>query len=84
MILEKKFGVTVESYRDVFRKLVLHGVIDPDTGKAMEEAASLRNMIVHRYWQIDDERIYREAKGNNMAAIESFVSEVRNYVSKDC
>jgi len=39
-------------------------------------------MIVHRYWSIDDVRIYREAKNNGVRVIEKFIKEVEKYVFK--
>lgn len=79
-ILEKDFNEDVESYREVFLKLASHGVISFETSQNMAKLASLRNLIVHRYWTIDDLRIYKEAKQNGLEAVERFVKEVTNYV----
>jgi len=83
-ILEKDFSETAESYREVFSKLALKGVIKSETAEEMEKIASLRNMIIHRYWRIDDRKIYRDAISGGICAIERFMEEVREYVSKDC
>jgi len=40
-------------------------------------------MIIHRYWEIDDERIYQEAKENGINTIRNFIKEVDDYVSKN-
>lgn len=79
-ILEKDFNEDVESYREVFLKLASHGVISFETSQKMAKLASLRNLIVYRYWTIDDLRIYKEAKQNGLEAVERFVKEVTNYV----
>ncbi len=50
------------SYREIFKKLVLLGVISVSTSEAMIRMSSLRNMVIHRYCEVDDLRIYREAK----------------------
>jgi len=64
-ILRSYFNVDrVDGYVQVIRKLVERGVISPDTGKGMESLLKLRDLIIHRYWEVDDERIYREAKGS--------------------
>jgi len=39
-------------------------------------------MIVHRYWRIDDTRIYREARGGGIDVIRRFIAEVQKYVSE--
>lgn len=82
-ILREDLGVrTVESYAQVFRKLVEHRVISPSTGSAMERLARLRNIIIHRYWDVDDSRIYREAKEGGLDVIKKFIEEVESYVAR--
>lgn len=49
----------------------------------MASLASLRNMVVHRYWEVDDIRIYREAKRRGIKILENFVKEMRKYAAKD-
>jgi uncharacterized protein YutE (UPF0331/DUF86 family) len=48
----------------------------------MAALAMLRNLIVHRYWLVNDSRIYREAKASGMRLISKFVEEVREYVER--
>ncbi len=83
MILRAYFNDEARSYREVFLKLAERGVIGFNTASGMASLASLRNMIVHRYWSIDDVRIYREAKGSGLRVVEDFIKEVKGYVSKD-
>lgn len=59
-----------------------HGVISPKVGEDIENLAKLRNLIIHRYWEIDNSRIYKEAKGNGLKVVEDFVKEVEEYVSR--
>ena len=82
-ILERKFNEKVESYREIFEKLMLRGVINPRTYEGIQGLVSLRNIIVHRYWRVDDLRIYRIAKENGIRRIENFLREVMEYASKD-
>lgn len=79
-ILEKDFNEDVESYREAFLKLASHGVISFNTSQNMVKLASLRKQIVHRYWTIDDLRIYKEAKENGLEAVERFTKELTKYV----
>ena len=83
VILEKIFKTTASSYRDVFRKLVLKGIIPLDVGKDLEKMASLRNMIVHRYWEIDDTLIYRGAKEGGIESIKRYIEVIKNYTEKN-
>ncbi|RLE73202.1 MAG: DUF86 domain-containing protein [Thermoprotei archaeon] len=72
----------VEGYFQIFRKLVEQGVLSPETGEEMEKLARLRNLIIHRYWEVDDSKIYREARDSGLKVIEKFVREVGTYVSR--
>ncbi|ABN70652.1 protein of unknown function DUF86 [Staphylothermus marinus F1] len=82
-LLRKCFGEEARTYRDVFEKLLRNNVISSETAKGMKSLAFLRNMVVHRYWNVDDEKIYLEAKSNGIQIIEKFIEEVRSHVSKD-
>ncbi len=82
-ILRERFGEEeIEGYARVFEKLANYGVVSRDVGESMRRLARLRNIIVHRYWEVDDARIYREARGNGLEAIRKFVREVEEYVSR--
>jgi len=83
-ILERGFKEEAEGYRDVFQKLALLGVVSPESAEGMMRLASLRNMIVHRYWEVDDSRIFDDAKDVGVAVVRRFMGEVVNYVSQDC
>ena len=82
-ILEKDFDVMAESYREAFLKLAEKGIVNAELAESMARLAGLRNMIVHRYWTIDDTRIYHSARGSGVRAVEDFVEEVRRYVEAE-
>jgi len=75
-------GESARSYREIFKKLALRGIISVSTFEVMARLASLRNMVVHRYWEVDDLRIYREARSGGLEAIRSFIREVKAYLSE--
>ena len=82
-ILREDFGVNrVESYAQVYDKLVENRVISRRVGEEMKRLVRLRNLIVHRYWEVDDERLYREARGDGVSVVKKFVEEVRGYVAR--
>ncbi|MCS7365683.1 MAG: DUF86 domain-containing protein [archaeon GB-1867-035] len=82
-ILRNFLGVRrVEGYLQVFRSLVNYGVISPEVGDEMEKLTRLRNLIIHRYWEIDDSRIYKEAKSNGLKVILKFIEEIEKYASQ--
>ena len=83
IILREKFSVReVMGYSDIFKRLSDYAVLDESTGKDMERLAKLRNLIIHRYWEIDDARIYIEAKDKGINIIRNFMVEVEKYVSR--
>lgn len=80
-ILREKLGIEkVEGYSDIIKKLVHNSVVSAEAGEEMEKLVGLRNLIAHRYWEVDDSRIHREAKGSGLGIIKRFVSEVEEYV----
>ncbi len=46
------------TYAEVFRALAEHHVIDPGLASRMAAAAGLRNLIAHRYGDLDWERVH--------------------------
>jgi len=58
-------GWTVpESYGKAFLVLAEHGVIERDLAKKLFDAAGLRNLIAHRYGEIDVERLHASASAD--------------------
>ncbi|MDJ0270140.1 MAG: DUF86 domain-containing protein [Aigarchaeota archaeon] len=68
----------IDGYPQIFRKLVEQGLLSENVGSAMVSLAKLRNLIVHRYWEVDDLRIYHEARKNGLEKARRFIEEVRN------
>ena len=79
-ILEKDFNESIETYREAFIKLAEKNIINAEIMQSMVKLISLRNIIVHRYWVIDDLKIYKSAKENGIKGIEKFIEEIFNYV----
>jgi len=81
-LLREILGVKrIEGYSHIFRKLVEHGIISPEVGEEMGKLTKLRNLIIHKYWEVDDTRIYREARDGGLSMVERFIKEVEKYVS---
>jgi len=47
------------TYADIFKALALIKVIPEDFAKKLVNMAGMRNLLVHVYWEIDDELVYR-------------------------
>ncbi|MCD6488482.1 MAG: DUF86 domain-containing protein [Desulfurococcales archaeon] len=83
IILREKLGIEeVYGYKDVFRKLNEYGVISSSVYRGMADLVGLRNLIIHRYWDIDDQRIYMEAYSNGFSIVEKYLEEVERFAFK--
>lgn len=51
-----------EGYPSCFILMSKKGLISNELGEKLATAARLRNLLIHRYWEIDDEKVYNEAK----------------------
>jgi uncharacterized protein YutE (UPF0331/DUF86 family) len=47
----------------------------------LASAARLRNLLVHRYWVISDERVYESVK-SGLKGFEEFITCVRVFLKK--
>ena len=61
-ILTEKYGEKPRGYPHCFTRLAEKGLISSELGDRLAAAARLRNILVHRYWSIDDEKVYESAK----------------------
>ncbi len=82
-ILGEKFGVEVHSYREAFLRLAEKRIISAGTAESMARMVGLRNLIVHRYWVVEDLKIFMEARTSGVRALERFMEEVRGYIEAE-
>lgn len=52
-----------QDYGDAFRVLAEHGVITDALAERFRALTGLRNLLVHLYDDVDDERVAREVRG---------------------
>jgi len=78
LLLRKEFGVReFESYVGVIRELTEKGILSTQLGEKLEGLIRLRNLIVHRYWEVDYRRLYREMKAEGLNFVKKFVEVMR-------
>jgi len=53
-----------QTYADVFDVLAEQGIVDADFLPALRSMARFRNRLVHLYWDVDPETIYRLLQEN--------------------
>ena len=81
VILEKCFSEMVDGYKDAFDKLFARGVITKEVSEGLKRLSAMRNIIIHRYWAVDDIRIYNESREWVIKTLREFVDEVKKF---DC
>ena len=70
-----------QDYSDVIRLMSQEGVLQGDLVRRLLEMVKFRNMLVHVYWKIENERLYKYLQ-ENLGDFESFKETVRNYLKK--
>ncbi len=69
-----------EDYSDTFRVLEEQGMFKKNFVKKLVEMARFRNRLVHIYWEVDDELIYKIIC-EYIKDIEEFIEKFTNYIS---
>ncbi|QOJ78911.1 DUF86 domain-containing protein [Infirmifilum lucidum] len=75
-ILIELFGEAIDSMPGCFTRLGEKGVLEPELASRLASSARLRNLLVHRYWSVDDRRVFESVK-RGLADFEEFVRRVR-------
>ncbi len=76
-----KLGKPANTYSECFLRLSELGVISEDLAHRLSMMAKFRNMLVHIYWRISDERVYSILR-NDIGDLRQFVDEVLAYVER--
>ncbi len=65
-----------EEYAACFRMLADAGLVDPRLASRLSNMARFRNLLVHRYWEIDYRKLYGIITGPELGDLEEFVASV--------
>jgi uncharacterized protein YutE (UPF0331/DUF86 family) len=68
-----------KDYRDSFKVLNEAGILPDDFTQTMREMAGLRNLLVHLYWDVDNEMIY-EGIRSELRDFDTFVGHIVAYL----
>ena len=78
-MLARTRGIPCDGYIDCIVKAGEHGIISVALAERLRRLAALRNILVHRYWNIDDVRVYVETKAN-VSDLTTFIDEIEALV----
>ena len=78
-VLLKAYGEESEGYPDSFLRLGKRGVIPEDLAEKLASAARLRNLLVHRYWEIVDEKVHASIR-EGLGDFVEFINRIRGFI----
>lgn len=81
-VLMNVFGERAEGFSECFARLGAKEVIPRELAEKLSAAARLRNLLVRRYWTVDDKKVYESIKVGLMD-FEKYVSYIRNFLAAD-
>jgi uncharacterized protein YutE (UPF0331/DUF86 family) len=74
-IAARKLKKGVESPAECFELLGKEKLIPKKLSDRLRKMARFRNVLVHRYWEIDEKRVYQYAK-ENLGDFEEFIEAI--------
>jgi len=80
-ILARTARKAPSSYSDCFEGLAGLGILDRDLTGRLIRAARFRNLLIHRYWEIDPRRVLSYAR-ENLGDLEEFLSQLERWLSQ--
>jgi uncharacterized protein YutE (UPF0331/DUF86 family) len=80
IISKQKLGFP-QDYSDVIKLMGQEGVLEGDLVGRLLEMVKFRNMLVHIYWKIENDRLYKYLK-ENLGDFEAFKEAIRKYLKK--
>ncbi|HXW00704.1 MAG TPA: DUF86 domain-containing protein [Anaerolineae bacterium] len=67
------------SYSECFESLSELNILDESLQERLIQMARFRNILVHRYWQVDSERVLRYAR-ENLDDFENYLHSIGQFV----
>lgn len=61
-IAAKKFNKGISVFGEGFEILEKEGLLDEELSERLRKMVKFRNKLVHRYWEIDDDLVFKYAK----------------------
>ena len=80
IISKRKLGFP-QDYSDVIKLMSQQGVLEKDLVGRLVEMVKFRNMLVHLYWKIENDRLYQYLK-ETLGDFEAFKEAIRKYLKK--
>lgn len=79
-ISAKKLFKAASSFSECFENLYKSGIINEDLSSRLRNMARLRNILVRRYWEIDNQKILDYAR-NKVGDFDQFIKSIVSYLN---
>lgn len=80
-LVAKKGGRAPEDYADCFNLMADLGILENDLSERLAQMARFRNLLIHLYWRVDNERVYK-ILSENLVDIDQFLGAVGRILKK--
>ncbi len=70
-----------ESEENLIDLLVTHDILPKDAGERAKDMKGLRNILIHRYGKVDDERVYASLT-EELGDFETFETHIKNHLKR--
>ncbi|MBW1930949.1 MAG: DUF86 domain-containing protein [Deltaproteobacteria bacterium] len=71
-----------EDYASCFGLLASHNMIEKELSGKLAQMARFRNLLVHRYWEIDYVRLYNIIAGDDLNDLEEFIRSIKRIIEQ--
>jgi len=71
-----------EDYASCFGLLASHNMIEKELSGKLAQMARFRNLLVHRYWEIDYVRLYNIIAGEDLNDLEEFIRSIKRIIEQ--
>jgi uncharacterized protein YutE (UPF0331/DUF86 family) len=80
-LVAKEGGRAPEDYADCFTLMADLGILKKDLSDRLAQMARFRNLLIHLYWRVDNERVYK-ILNENLVDIDQFLGSVGKILQK--
>ena len=70
-----------QNLRDIFKVLSENSILPKDFSETMQLMAGFRNRLVHLYWEVDNEELYKYLQ-NQLGDFDAYVHHILDFVEK--
>ena len=81
-ICAKLLKLVPADYAACFFLLAEHGLINDDLAARLAHMARFRNVLIHRYWDLDYQRVYAIITGADLDDLLGFMKQIAGLIAK--